>query len=170
MKTKLILFLSSMLVGGVAVGFAVEGTNSSVRFHEPEKFTDFKLTSFGGTKEISYLEGEFRKEIERLAAAHLPPGFKLNVVFSDIAMAGDFEPQLGPDFDHVRIVKDIYPPRLQFYYEIIDENGNVIQRGEQRLTDLAYLQKVRSPVYEPLEHEFDLLNNFVRKLGNTIAS
>jgi len=169
MKTKLSLLLAGLLLGGAAAGWAMDSAAASVRFHEPDKFTDFRLTFHGGEREIRFLKKEFSGEIERLAHLHLPPGYKLNVVFSDIALAGDFEPQLGPDFDHVRVVKDIYPPRMQLAYEVLDENGNVVQKGDTTLTDLAFLQKIRRPGYQQFEHEFDLLERFIRDLGHSLS-
>ena len=41
----------------------------------------------------------------------VPEGDKLTITFTDIDLAGDFEPWRGPQWDEVRIVKAIYPPR-----------------------------------------------------------
>ena len=40
---------------------------------------------------------------------------KLTITFNDIDMAGDFEPWRGPDASHVRIIKEIYPPRQRIH-------------------------------------------------------
>jgi hypothetical protein len=62
----------------------------------------------------------------------------------------------------VRIVKDIYPPRFSFRFEIKDAAGKVLKDGERRLTDLGFMQRLTIDRQDPLRYEKDLLGDWVR--------
>jgi hypothetical protein len=62
----------------------------------------------------------------------------------------------------VRIVKDVYPPRFLFRFEIKDDTGQVLKEGERRLTDLAFMQRLTLDRQDPLRYEKDLLGDWVR--------
>jgi len=104
--------------------------------------------------------GEF---LVREASKHLRPGEHLIVAFHDVDLAGDFEVGgLSPTGD-LRIMREVYPPRLEFRFSILDETDTVVQEGKVTLTNRDFLRELRlakSP--EPLEHEKKLLREWVR--------
>ena len=90
------------------------------------------------------------------------------VTFTDIDMAGDFEPQRGPNFNSVRILKAIYPPRVNLTFRLTDASGQVIAEGERQLRDQAYTWTA-SPVNQsdPLRYEKRLIDDFFRDLARS---
>ncbi|ODV12516.1 MAG: hypothetical protein ABT19_11375 [Rhodanobacter sp. SCN 68-63] len=69
----------------------------------------------------------------------LPAGQHLDVVITDVDRAGSFEPWRGPRLSEVRIIKDIYPPRINLSFRLLDAQGKVIREGTRTLRDLGFL-------------------------------
>lgn len=134
-----------------------------VIFDHPEKFTDVKDSDYGTEKGRDGILGVIKDYLVERAPRYLSEGQTLTITFKDIDLAGDFEPWRGPDFSTVRIVKDIYPPRMNFTYKLVDANGAVVQEGEERLLEMAF-QMTASPIdnQDSLRYEKAMLNNWLR--------
>ena len=98
----------------------------SVSFFQPEKFTDVRDSMIGSDKGRDAILEELRRFITTRAESLLPPGHTLSMTFLDVDLAGDYEFWRGPNMQDVRIVKDIYPPRFLFRFEIKDADGKVL--------------------------------------------
>jgi len=95
---------------------------------------------------------------------HLPEGQRLELRFTDIDLAGDYEPWRGPDFDDIRIMKDIYIPRMKIDYRLLDASGAVLRSGSDRISDMSYLMSARMiPDNDPLRYDKNMLTNWVRR-------
>jgi len=137
----------------------------TVVFDHPEKYTDIKDYDFDSDNERGrkHFLPMLKEHIEKEAVRLLAPGQKLTVTFTDIDLAGDFEPWRGPQLSDVRIVKSIYPPRMNFSFKITDENDKVIKEGEQKLVDLAYQMRItRSFNDDVLRYEKDMFSDWLR--------
>jgi hypothetical protein len=118
-----------------------------VVFVEPEKFTDFNSDGYGmpSDRDIKYLTELFTDHLEGLAKRFIPEGERLEITFTDIDLAGRFEPERGPQMQNIRIYRDITYPRMTFSFRHLDADGQVISEGERKLTDLNYNMKIRLP-------------------------
>lgn len=165
MKTSRILSLSFL---GVLSGLALQAAETrtiaraEVLFFEPQKFTDVKDSYMGDSERTTYLE-QIRDHLLEQAKYYVPEGHKLAVTFTDIDMAGDFEPWRGPRWDDVRIVKDIYPPRMTLTFRLTDAEGKVVKEGKRELKDLAFLMKITMSFRDDsVRHEKALLDDWLR--------
>ena len=132
-----------------------------VVYVNPENFTDVKDSySDTGRFRDEYL-GDLKEHIEKLANKHIPDGQHLAVRITDVDMAGDFEPQRGPSFEDVRIIKDIYPPRINLGFKLTDANGKVLKEGERKISDINFLSTI-NPYFpdETLRYEKKLLDDW----------
>lgn len=166
MKTSRLfsLGLLGVLSAGLALAAAETKTiaRAEVLFFEPQKFTDVKDSSMGDADRTTYLE-QIRDHLLEQAKYHVPEGHKLSVTFTDIDMAGDFEPWRGPRWDDIRIVKDIYPPRMVLTFRLTDAQGNVVKEGKRELRDLAFMMKISMTFRDdPVRHEKALLDDWIR--------
>jgi len=170
MKTIPTLLVSVGLLTSVAAMHAAEKTEKTdakpspvaVNFFQPEKFTDVRDSMMGSEKGRDAILAELRRFIVQRAESLLPPGHTLSITFLDVDLAGDYEFWRGPNMQDVRIVKDVYPPRFLFRFEIKDDTGQVLKEGERRLTDLAFMQRLTLDRQDPLRNEKDLLDDWVR--------
>jgi len=135
---------------------------AEVNFFEPQKFTDVRDSYMGDFTRTSYLDS-IRNHVLEQAKYYVPEGHTLTVTFTDIDMAGDFEPWRGPRFDDIRIVKDIYPPRITLAFRLTDAEGNVVKEGKRDLRDLAFMMKITMAFRDdPVRHEKGLLDDWLR--------
>jgi len=169
MKIKFAM-TAALFAAVCAPAFPAEATASAkpdarvdVVYVNPEKFTDVKDSQSGLDRDRdSYLE-LIREYLVERGALYVPEGQKLVITISDIDMAGDFEPWRGPKFDDVRIVKDIYPPRVNLSFKLTDASGTVIKEGEKQLRDLSF-QMSATPAFsqDSLRYEKGMLDNWLR--------
>ena len=105
----------------------------------------------------------FRDYLLEQAKYYVPEGHMLSVTFTDIDMAGDFEPWRGPRFDDIRIVKDIYPPRIVLNFRMTNAEGAVVKEGKRELRDLAFMMKINMSFRDdPVRYEKALLDDWLR--------
>lgn len=155
---------SLAIVTGAQAAAPVTGANgvAEVNFLEPKKFTDVKDNDMGDYERTTYLDS-IRDHVLEQAKRFVPAGHRLAVTFTDIDMAGDFEPWRGPRFSDIRIVKDIYPPRVELSFQLTDAEGNVIKQGKRELRDLAFMMKINMSFRDdPVRHEKALLDDWFR--------
>lgn len=139
-------------------------TRVTVVFDHPEKYADVKADSMDTDNERGRLQflPLLKEHIEKEAGRLLAPGQKLTVTFSDIDLAGDFEPWHGPQFNDVRVVKEIYTPRLAFTFKVTDEKDQVLNEGERKLVDLAYQMRITAGFRDdPLRYEKGMLSDWL---------
>ncbi|MBI5766832.1 MAG: DUF3016 domain-containing protein [Verrucomicrobia bacterium] len=165
MKTTRILLLLAVALAGAwrLAAFDKNGPRVEVNYLEPEKFTDVRDSYPEGTdagREATL--AELRKYLVGRADKLVPAGQKLRITITDVDLAGDFEPWLGPRWADVRIVKDLYPPAISLAFQLVDERGQVLKSGKRELRDLAFLMKLTMGFRDdPLRHEKALLDDWL---------
>jgi DUF3016 family protein len=133
-----------------------------VEYVHPEKFTDVG-DSYSSNDKIraSYLE-ELGKHLVQRAARLLSAGQNLIVSITEVDMAGSFEPwrrRLGD----VRIVRDVYPPRIDLHFRLTGADGSVVKEGERKLRDLAFLMTTVLYRDDPLRYEKALIDDWLER-------
>jgi hypothetical protein len=63
------------------------------------------------------------------------------------------------------VIKEIYTPKMNLHFQLLDSAGAVIKEGDRHLTDLNYMQTVTPLIRqnEPLRYDKSLLTNWVSK-------
>jgi hypothetical protein len=166
-RVLLFLFVATTLgAARAAIAAPAEAPVSriSAEFVKPESFTDFRESHFDSDKEREHLISEFNALLASLSR-FVPEGQKLELRFTDIDLAGDFEPWRGPQFDQIRIMKEIYSPRMKFDFRIVDaKTGAVLRQGSEKISDMGYLMNAgRIPNSDALRYDKDMLTNWVRQ-------
>jgi hypothetical protein len=165
MKTKA-LILAAVIGGGLApvLAAAPETPKSESRikvvFVDPDKFTDVRYEDTGENSPA--LLEQIRTFMVETGEYCVPADMQLEIKVTDIKLAGDFEPWRGPDFDHVRIVKAIYPPRVKLTFRLTDAKDAVVSEGSREITDLAFQMRTTLPGNDYLRYEKDLLRDWFR--------
>jgi hypothetical protein len=164
MKTSLTLplLITGLLLSGclTPVDNGVTAADITVEFQNPEKFQDAR-DSFGGSTDQSALDA-LRAAVKDSARPHLKAGQKLRVTFTDVDLAGEFEPQAGPSASHVRFIKAIYMPRLTLTFELTDAAGAIVSQGSRTLNDMNYQSNsLRIGSDQPFFYDKVLLQDWV---------
>ncbi|WP_111268150.1 DUF3016 domain-containing protein [Marilutibacter maris] len=134
----------------------------SVSWDDPAGFSEIRYSGNRWEAEQGNWVEELARYIRERAGRALPAGQRIDIRITDIDRAGDYEPGRGVDGDRIRVVRDIYPPRLSLSFTRYDASGQVIAQGERRLTDLGYLHRAsRRFGNDPLGHEKRLVDDWV---------
>ncbi len=142
---------------------AVEGP-VQVQWTDPAQFTELRYSRNRWDAQRGNWVETLAEHLRKQADKQLPEGQKLDVTITDIKRAGDYEPWHGSRLDDVRIMRDIYPPRITLQFTLTDANGQVIDQGERKLSDTAYLLNSSMPSNtDPLRYEKRMLDDWLRR-------
>ena len=163
--THLVITLLGLFTVGTL--FAADSTKTvsriKVTFVTPEKFTDVKDDWISSDGYRDHVLEELKAQIESIARTCLAEGQQLEVKVTDIDLAGDFEPARGVDFNHIRILREIYPPRMELEFRLIGADGKVVSEGKRHLQGLGYLMTAVLPTSDPLRYDKDLIRSWMRQ-------
>ncbi|MGH8055552.1 MAG: DUF3016 domain-containing protein [Stenotrophomonas sp.] len=135
-----------------------------VQWSDPAQFTELRQSRNRRDAQRGDWVETLAEHLRKQASKQLPEGQKLDVTITDIKLAGDYEPWHGPNFDDVRFMRDVYPPRISLQFTLTDANGQVIEQGERKLSDSGYLFNSSRPSNtDPLRYEKRLLDEWVRR-------
>ena len=168
MKTSLFALLLAGLVLVAGCQTASPPTPSpadgrvTVTFQAPEKFTDFRDSFPGTDKGQEHYMTLIRKFIVEEVGRRLAEGQTLSVTFTDIDLAGDFLPAVSRGIDDIRIVKEIYFPRMNLNFELRDASGAVLKQGERKLIDMNFMSSLSFRKSDELFYDLEMLRNWLR--------
>ena len=122
----------------VAVPAAHAG-EAAMTWRNPGAFTDIDSGDAAQKSFSKGVEKAFNAELDELAE-QLPKGYRLELDFTDIDLAGEVDPVYLRDYREIRILKDVYFPQLSFDYRVLDAGGRQVA-GQQGVTlkDMGYL-------------------------------
>ncbi len=135
-------------------------SNVSVTYANPDKFTDARSGFNSGTDDY-YLD-QLAEQFKKAASQYLKDGQKLEITVTDVDLAGDYVPRGGSAND-VRIMRDIYRPRLALSYKVTGADGKVVKQGDSTPSDPYYLQNITTiDRNEPLFYDKALIDQWAR--------
>jgi hypothetical protein len=160
-----ILRLFSVFLGLTTCALYATAANAASRievtFDHPENFTDVKDRALPTDKGRDNILSNIRSYIVEHADRILPGGDSLRMTFTDVDLAGDFEPQRGAQFDDVRIVKSIYPPAFKFTYSVTDASGRLVKEATENIRDMTFDTRISINRDDPLHYEKDMLDDWM---------
>ena len=107
-------------------------------WQDPDNYTDIRPsneTREGFREQVFQSLGQVFADL----AKKLPDDVTWNVTVTDVDLAGDVRPGMRPGGGDIRIIKDIYWPRMSFNYTMIDAKGAVIAQGKEDIADMSFL-------------------------------
>ncbi|HEX7340840.1 MAG TPA: DUF3016 domain-containing protein [Rhodanobacteraceae bacterium] len=140
-------------------------TPVTVTFHDPHKFIESLQSGPGrGFDHDGYLE-KLKADIIKKATPMLAPGQHLAITFTNIDLAGGYEPWRGPRLANVRFMTDAFPPRFDFTFKLTSAHGKVIREGTRKLIGLGYLHDFPAMPgqSDPLYYDKGVINQWLRR-------
>lgn len=137
----------------------------SVQWTDPAEFSDLRFSGSRWDAERGDWVADLARHVQHRAGTRLPPGQTMDVTITDIQRAGGFEPWLGPNYSHVRMMRDIYPPRMTLQVRITGADGQVLAEGERSLSNLNYLRSSPPSLNsnDSLRHEKRMIDDWLRR-------
>jgi hypothetical protein len=96
-----------------------------------QRYADLGDDASDRDQAVSDLSGLFRG-----LAAHLPPDVTLDIVVTDVNLAGELE--WTRSGKRIRVMRDIGWPMIELRY-VLQQGDRVLKNGMERVTDMAYL-------------------------------
>ena len=152
-----VLMLSALMTATVTAG------EVKVEYKDYKKFTDMKPASEArGSFEKRTMAG-FDKIFADLAK-QLPEGYSWNVVVTDIDLAGDVNHMFTQTGQQIRVIKDVFIPRVNFSYTLLDQNkGVVVEEKDLKLKDMGFMSRISNTrVNESYGHERVMLERWFK--------
>jgi hypothetical protein len=157
------LCVACLALASLVAQAATPPDNVSVRYKDPQNFTEAKRdVGMHLVGADDYLK-PLKEYIAERASRILAPGQHLDIVVTDVDRAGEYEPWRGPRMDDIRIIKDIYPPRIDLDFTLSDANGNVTSKGSRKLRDASFLSHNFTNDQDSLRYEKGLVDLWLRK-------
>jgi hypothetical protein len=135
----------------------------SVTFVQPERFTDVKDSVTGSERGAADMLGDLDRYVQSAGDRIVPAGLSLAIRITNIDLAGEFEWWRGPQFDRVRIMREIYPPRIDLQFRLADATGAVVKEGQRALRDPLYLTRASIDDSDRLRYDKELLGDWLRR-------
>jgi hypothetical protein len=158
MKTMVVLALSGFLMLDIAPAKAATVT---VSFIHPETYTDAAWSGGYSIKAEQPTLDEISRYLETLGDRYLGPGQALAIEVLNVDLAGQYETWRGTAHD-VRIIRDIYPPRITVRYRLTD-GGRPVINGRDVVTDINYLSNpATSLIGDSLRYEKAMLETWFK--------
>ncbi|HKR75707.1 MAG TPA: DUF3016 domain-containing protein [Rhodanobacter sp.] len=160
-----VLLTALALLGAPAMAADAAPTNVTVSYEHPEQFTETRKVRALAPQlaDDDYLK-VLKSYTENRAGKMLPPGEHLDIVVTDIDRAGNFEPWRRGTLREVRIIKDVYPPRIDLRFRLLDANGKVIREGTRKLRDPSFMSdSINTSGSDSLRYEKALIERWLRK-------
>ncbi|MBC3871557.1 DUF3016 domain-containing protein [Undibacterium oligocarboniphilum] len=158
MNRRLLAMLSVALLSPLAHAGEV-----SVTWYEPEKYTDIRPTN--ETREV--FRDRVTKELGLVfadLAKKLPDDVKWLVTVTDVDLAGDVRPMMHGGMNDIRIIKDVYWPRMALQFQMTDSTGKVIAEGKEDIKDMNFMMGIRIPSGNTsFEYEEKMLHDWFKK-------
>jgi hypothetical protein len=168
MKPLRLLSIAVVLLAGCALAPATATKappRTSVVFDHPDKFADVKDAYIPTDEGRDLILSHLREYLVSRCDPLLPEGYKLTITFTDIKLAGEYEPWHGAQWENVRIIKAVYPPAFTFTYSVTDSSGRTVKEGSENIIDMAFQMRLLTPYatsYDSLAYEKDILNDWAR--------
>ena len=144
----------------------------NVQWNDPGTFTELRNSHNRFEAERGDWVRQLAEYVRTSATRQLQPGQTLQVTVLDIKRAGDFEPWHGARANDIRIMRDIYPPKIVLQYSLKGADGGVLGEGEATLRDTGFMHgSVGAQSSDPLRYEKKLIDDWVRRdLAREIAA
>ncbi|MUH73264.1 DUF3016 domain-containing protein [Psychrosphaera haliotis] len=133
-----LLFIATSLFVSFGSLANEKANKSAVSFENPKEFRDIKASDESQKRFTSRLQNKLQDYIQKLSKK-LPAGYSLNIVFTNIDLAGRVEYNFNMSRE-IRVVRQHDWPRLNFKAELL-KDGNVIQNQDFELKDLAFMDR-----------------------------
>jgi hypothetical protein len=135
---KHLLMSASLMAALVAPAFSGE---AKVNWQQPEKFTDIR----SGNETREGFQARVFKDFGQMfadLAKKLPDGYQLDITVTDLDLAGDVNGMHAMRARDIRIIKELYWPRMSFSYTLKDASNALVASGKEELKDMNFMSRV----------------------------
>lgn len=153
---------------GLSPGSLPDRDPVQVEWTDPDGFSEIRYSRNRFEARRGNWVQHLAEHLQQQAAGVIGPGERLQLLITDIDLAGQYEP-VGVDMRDVRVVRDVYPPRMQIEFVRYAADGRVMQQGRSELSDLGFLSAAPRSTHDALRFEKHMIDAWVRREFGTAA-
>jgi hypothetical protein len=164
----LTLIMMAMLTGCTSTAkkeplenYITHDGNISIIWKNPSQFTDIESTTWLQSKFTPYLFSELTDELGQMANKTLGKNQKLDLMVTNVDLAGGVESTFGATVNDIRVVSDLYPPKISFDYSL-SQDGKVIMSGSEKIQNMGFLFGIQPITSQPFPYESELLTKWFK--------
>ncbi len=135
--------------------------NLAIIWKDPSQYTDIESTTWLQSKFGPYLFSELTDELGRDVNKVLGENQKLDLMVTNVDLAGDVQPTFGATVNDIRVVSDLYPPKISFDYSL-SQDGKVIMSGSEKIQNMSFLFGIQPITSQPFPYESELLTKWFK--------
>ncbi len=119
------------------VSFSASAGDATVTWLHPDQYTDISAAE---ETQQSFSENLFADLDHYFAelANKLPPRYHWNVTVTDVKLAGEVIASFKSG-QKIRVIKPLYPPAIQFEYQLLDPQNKLVSQGKVDLRDMNFM-------------------------------
>lgn len=137
--------------------------SSEVEWVKPENFSDIRPANESRSR---YHKRVFKHLEEHFAelAEKLPADQTLKIQVNNLDLAGDVRYMVGPNNSTVRVIQDIYFPKIRFNYQLVDKIDVQITSGEADIKDMSFNTGIRNNMTsDSFYYEKEMISDWFKK-------
>lgn len=142
---------------------AAQAAEVKVEWQDVSKFSDVRPSNENRVEFQQRLVKEFDEIFVNLAK-RLPENYSLMIKVKDIDLAGDVRPFFHSSLHDIRVMREIYWPRMSLDYELKDAQGQSLVKDSVSLSDMAYLNRINFAHNSEFKYEEQMLRDWLLKL------
>ncbi|WP_335903590.1 DUF3016 domain-containing protein [Shewanella algae] len=168
MKIRHLLLVSALASGSVLAADkadenpVTESGKVKIEWQSPKDFRDIKSASELQSRYEKRLFDTLTKTLDKDVSSSLKDNQKLELTVTDVDLAGDVRPTFGATANDIRVVKNVYPPKISFSYRLL-EGDQVVVAGDEKLTDMQFLDHVDRINSDSFRYEERMLKDWFQK-------
>jgi len=130
-----------------------------IEWTEPDEYTDIRA---GDNHRKNFREQLFNNVEQHFSklASRLPEGQLLIIEVTNIDLAGT---TLHTGLNRIRVIKETYPPRMKFSYQLVNVDKSLVIEGKANLINMNFMMSRR------LRYQTDTLRHEKTMLGKWFA-
>ncbi|WP_298443754.1 DUF3016 domain-containing protein [uncultured Ferrimonas sp.] len=173
---KKLVWLAAALISSAAVAaeqpWPQQDGDVTVVWQKPSEYRDVKAASGIQSRYQNHVFASLGKHMQKKITPKLQAGSTMVITVTNLDLAGDVRPTFGATANDIRVVKSVYPPKMDFTYQLKDGNGKVVEQQQVKLNDLGFDSR-SSLRYsnQALHFEMTMIDGWVnRKLVPSLAN
>lgn len=157
----MVVLVAGIVLCTAAAPAVAESPRVDVVFVAPDTFADVRNGYTPTPTARNFYLAELARYIEQRATPRLADGESLEVRVTNVDLAGDYEAR-HPQTTNIRIVRDVYPARIDLSFRVVDAGGVVVREGTRQLRSTGYPEGVGVPYSsDPLRYEKGLIGGWL---------
>ena len=107
---------------------------------------------------------DLERYFTRNAKRHFGDRAQLSMTVTQLDLAGDFEAWRGREYFDVRIVRPIYPARIEFSYSLKSPDGTLLAQGSEKLLNDLFTRPLNSS-FENYPYIKEIVDDWMSRLA-----